>query len=103
MALCVFELSIALSFVVAAGVMTFSFLSIGAVLYWMFLKKSIALLIGVIVFKWPLLIYVVLLFMKYVEPPLSGLCRGFDDLVASRSDLACHREQRIGRKSGSTF
>ena len=50
---------IAWSFVVGVALMTFSLMSLGMAVYLGFYKKNIALLIGVIVFKLPILIYVV--------------------------------------------
>ncbi len=47
------------SFVISQILVWISLVSIGIAVYLFFLKKNIALLIGVIVFKWPILILLV--------------------------------------------
>ena len=59
-----------------AALVSFSFVSIGAALYWVFFKKSIALLVGVIVFKWPILIYALIWFTRHYTLDFSAFAIG---------------------------
>lgn len=76
LALCVLGWAAALSFAVGAALVAFSFLSIGLTLYWVFHKKSIALLVGVIVFKWPILIYAMIWFMNRYTVDFAAFAAG---------------------------
>ena len=74
--LCVASRTVGLSFALGAALVTFSFASLGATLYWAFFKKSIALLVGVIVLKWPILIYAMIWFMEQIQVYLPAAALG---------------------------
>ena len=47
------------SFLIGQGFVWVSLISIGVMIYFYFLKKNIALTVGIIVLKWPILVYLV--------------------------------------------
>ena len=71
------------NFLVGQGYAWISLLSLSFSVYLFFLKKNIALLIGVIVFKWPILIYVVYKVTETVKLEPVFLALGFLPLVFS--------------------
>ena len=60
-----------------------TFISISFSVRLFFLKKNIALLIAIIVFKWPILIYVVYLAARLVNPSSLFLAAGFVPILIS--------------------
>jgi len=86
--LCIAGQGAALSFLMAAGLVLVSMISVALVLRVMFLKKNIALLVVVIVFKWPILIYILLLLLKNFEVEALGFSLG--TLAWVPSTLAWH-------------
>ena len=64
------------SFALSSAILFFSFVSVSLAIHWMFLKKSIALIITGIVFKWPILIIAALLVTKYFEVKNGPLALG---------------------------
>lgn len=60
-----------------------SLLSLSFSVYLFFLKKNIALLVSVIVFKWPILVYVVYKMTEKVELSPGFLSTGFMPVIVS--------------------
>ena len=82
-ALCVFDGEAFRNFIIGELLMSFSLLSMGFALYLGFFKKNIALLVGVIVFKWPILIYVVFKLIGNNQAYLGYLAAGFSIWIFS--------------------
>ena len=78
----------AVSFALAGGLVIISMVTLGLVLWVMFLKKSIALLVVVIVFKWPILIYLLHSILESIEVNALGFSLGA--MVWMPSTLAWH-------------
>ncbi len=81
--LSVFERERALNFATGELIVWLSLLSLSLSVYLFFLKKNIALIVGVIVFKWPILIYVVYRLTEMVNSPPVFLALGFFPVVLS--------------------
>ena len=82
-ALCVLDKEALWSFLAGELLMSFSLTSIGFALYLGFFKKNIALLVGVIVFKWPILIYVVFKLIGNDQASLGYFAAGFSTWIFS--------------------
>ncbi len=81
--LSVFELNSALNFAIGELFIWLSLLSVSLSVYLFFLKKNIALIVGAIVFKWPILIYVVYRLTEMVNSAPVFLALGFVPVVLS--------------------
>ena len=73
----------ALNFIIGQFYVWVSLTSISLAVYLFFLKKNIALLVGVIVFKWPILIYVVFKLAESVSVSPVYLALGFLPVLLS--------------------
>lgn len=67
---------LALSFLAGEGLLTFSLLSFGLVLAFQKFQKNWGLLLCVIVFKWPFLLYVVFVLTNRYDLPTMGMVAG---------------------------
>lgn len=81
--LCVLDGLALYNFIAGELLMSFSLTSIGFALYLGFFKKNIALLVGVIVFKWPILIYVVFKLIGNNQASLGYFAAGFSTWIFS--------------------
>lgn len=79
----VFDLNSALNFAIGELFIWLSILSISLSALLFFLKKNIALIVGVIVFKWPILIFVVFRLTEMVDSAPVFLALGFVPVVLS--------------------
>ena len=82
-ALCVLNEGASKMFLIGELLMGFSLLSVGIAVYLGFYKKNIALLVGVIVFKWPILIYVVFKLVGENQAYFGYLAAGFSTWIFS--------------------
>ena len=73
----------AINFLIGQFYVWVSLWSISLSVYFFFLKKNIALLVGVIVFKWPILIYMVYILTKSVSAKPVFLALGFIPIAVS--------------------
>lgn len=81
--LSVFGLNSALNFAIGELFIWMSIISLSLSALLFFLKKNIALIVGVIVFKWPILIYVVFRLTEMVNSAPVFLALGFVPVVLS--------------------
>lgn len=81
--LCFTDKSWALNFAIGQLYLWISLISLSLSVYLFFLKKNIALIVGVIVFKWPILIYVVYRLTQSVDFQPIALSLGFLPVVLS--------------------
>lgn len=79
-----------------------SLLSLYLAVYWGMVRKKTGLAVGVIVFKWPLLIYIVLQSVKTGNVPFVYLACGFSTWLLTALLWAVCEKMELD-KSGRTF
>lgn len=81
--LCVLSGGSQRNFITGQAYVWISLISVSLSVYLFFLKKNIALIVGVIVFKWPILIYVVYRLTESTNLEPVGLALGFTPVLLS--------------------